>query len=265
MTFLRRATSSQTRQNSLLYFYASGDTTQEAVLVSVTRTSRKASIAIEVKAGAIRVLAPKQTSELEIQKLLERKQSWIAKKLAELSKRPKPRAIVFTDGATLPWLGDVLTLHITIGREAKREGHQLKIGVAYDKKENTKAICQAVLRWYRQAALEWLQRQTEVIAARLGIVHGQVKIRDYKARWGSCSSQGDITYNWRLIMAPQDVIEYVIVHELCHIREHNHSRRFWAHVEAALPDYKRHQGWLRANGDSLTLPIKSDTKSQVLE
>ena len=85
-------------------------------------------------------------------------------------------------------------------------------------------------------------------AARLGVSYRRVVVRDQRTRWGSCSSRGTLSFNWRLALAPADVLDYVVVHELCHLREPNHSRRFWRAVERARPDYARHERWLRDHG-----------------
>ena len=81
--------------------------------------------------------------------------------------------------------------------------------------------------------------------------YGRISIREQKTRWGSCSSKGDLNFNWRLILAPEEVLDYVVVHELAHRREMNHSKAFYAIVESVLPDYRRAQKWLKDNGQSL--------------
>ncbi|KAF0125392.1 MAG: hypothetical protein FD189_1682 [Elusimicrobia bacterium] len=85
----------------------------------------------------------------------------------------------------------------------------------------------------------------------LGIPYKRIAIRSQRTRWGSCSAKGNLNFNWRLAAAPSAVLDYVVVHELCHLRELNHSRDFWAHVRAACPDYKSHRRWLRENTAAL--------------
>ena len=87
----------------------------------------------------------------------------------------------------------------------------------------------------------------------LGVTYGKISIRDQKTRWGSCSSEGNLSFNWRLILAPPDVLDYVVIHELCHRKEMNHSKEFWALVESLMPEYKERRKWLRENGNNLTL------------
>ncbi|MDQ3823259.1 MAG: M48 family metallopeptidase, partial [Actinomycetota bacterium] len=85
-------------------------------------------------------------------------------------------------------------------------------------------------------------------AARLGVAYERIAIRDQRTRWGSCSRRGTLSFNWRLVLAPTGVLEYVVVHELCHLREPNHSRRFWALLESARPGYRAERQWLRRHG-----------------
>ncbi|HEY6030384.1 MAG TPA: M48 family metallopeptidase [Gaiellaceae bacterium] len=99
----------------------------------------------------------------------------------------------------------------------------------------------------REAASELAERE----AARLGVSFRRIRIADQRSRWGSCSSRGTLSFNWRLVLAPAEVLDYVVVHELCHLREPNHSRRFWALVEAARPGWRAQREWLRDYGPEL--------------
>ena len=106
---------------------------------------------------------------------------------------------------------------------------------------------------YRQAAKEYIPKRVAFFANELGVTYGTVTIRDQKTRWGSCSSKGNLSFNWRLILAPPKVLDYVVVHELCHRKEMNHSSRFWTLVKSIMPDYRDHRKWLKENGGKLTL------------
>ena len=104
---------------------------------------------------------------------------------------------------------------------------------------------------YIQTARSVFTQKTAYYAAIMGVTYGRISIREQKTRWGSCSSKGDLNFNWRLIFAPGDVLDYIVVHELAHRREMNHSSAFYAIVGSILPDYKKQQKWLRDNGHSL--------------
>lgn len=106
---------------------------------------------------------------------------------------------------------------------------------------------------YRKAAREYFPKRVSHYAHILGVTYGKISIRDQKTRWGSCSSEGNLSFNWRLILAPPNVLDYVVVHELCHRKEMNHSHEFWALVESIMPNYKEYRKWLRINGKNLTL------------
>jgi predicted metal-dependent hydrolase len=107
--------------------------------------------------------------------------------------------------------------------------------------------------WYRAHALEKLKEKTKRYAFIIGVSPKSVDLKDYKARWGSCSSSGDVTYNWRIIIAPHHIVDYIVVHELCHSLEHNHGPKYWKHVERVVPNYKDCREWLKVNGEALDI------------
>ena len=114
-------------------------------------------------------------------------------------------------------------------------------------------------RWLRQEAKSRLTDISQHYADKLGVNYNRLSVGDMKSRWGSCSSQGGLRYNWRLIMAPAKVLEYVAVHEVCHLLEMNHSNRFWHHVQSSMPDYETHRKWLKTSGQDLMLVKLSNT------
>ena len=106
---------------------------------------------------------------------------------------------------------------------------------------------------YRQAAREYFAARVAYYEKIIGVTHGAIAIRDQKTRWGSCSAKGNLNFNWRLMLAPPRILDYVVVHELCHRKEMNHSKAFWNAVEMVLPDYKELRKWLKQYGTTLTL------------
>lgn len=102
-----------------------------------------------------------------------------------------------------------------------------------------------------EQALQVIPAKAAEYAARIGVTYGRITIRNQKTRWGSCSSKGNLNFNCRLMLAPEEVLDYVIVHELCHRKEMNHSSRFWKEVERVLPDYQERRKWLKEHGDEL--------------
>lgn len=109
-------------------------------------------------------------------------------------------------------------------------------------------------RFLIRRALEHIREELERWAPTVGMPYGRVAIREQRTRWGSCSSCGNLNFNWRLILAPPEALTYVVIHELCHLKDFNHSPRFWAEVRARMPEYEVWKKWLRAHGKELTLP-----------
>lgn len=110
---------------------------------------------------------------------------------------------------------------------------------------------------YISIARDIFTRKTAYYARIMGVSYGRITIREQKTRWGSCSSKGNLNFNWRLILAPEEVLDYVVVHELAHRREMNHSKAFYAVVESVLPDYRQARRWLRDHGSSLFTALPS--------
>lgn len=111
-------------------------------------------------------------------------------------------------------------------------------------------------QWLRTEGAERFQQKTAFWAARMKVTYGRITIRDQKTRWGSCSSRGNLNFNWRLLLMPERVMDYVIVHELAHRREMNHSAAFWQIVETYLPDYRERRQWLKENGVRYAGPVE---------
>lgn len=106
-------------------------------------------------------------------------------------------------------------------------------------------------RRYMEMARDIFTRKTAYYASVMNVTYGRISIREQKTRWGSCSSKGNLNFNWRLIFAPEEVLDYIVVHELAHRKEMNHSPAFYRIVESVLPDYKKEQKWLHEHGESL--------------
>ncbi len=123
--------------------------------------------------------------------------------------------------------------------------------------ERAGAVTQEQKRAGIEAARERIAERAAYFAPLLGVTYGRITIRDQKTRWGSCSSKGNLNFTWKLILAPPEVLDYVVVHELCHRLEMNHSERFWNHVKRILPDYRERRNWLKENGWLLTLDYDS--------
>ena len=117
---------------------------------------------------------------------------------------------------------------------------------------NEATVRAALEAWYRRQAQTAFRARLEQLIKPYGFVYGRVSVKGQKSRWGSCSRQGNLNFNWRLLLAPPAVLDYVVIHELCHLKEMNHSARFWQLVARTCPDYATHRRWLRLHGRELT-------------
>lgn len=159
----------------------------------------------------------------------------------------------YDTGRRLLYLGRELTLKVEYGsydRGASLEGDVLKIVVTKNHKEQIPVMLE---HWYRFKASQVLRRMTAYYAARMNLRVNRITIKDQKTRWGSCSSKHNLNYNYRLVMAPEKVMEYVVIHELCHLIHMNHSREFWNEVERLQPEYRQYRKWLKDHQNDLRL------------
>ena len=217
--------------------------------VDVVRTGRKRSASIGLLGGLVTVRVPRTLSERLIRDLIAKRTPWIKRKLQEQSDRPNIPPKKYVSGELVAYLGKHYRLKVVIGSPPS-----IKLGRGYFEATVTKtdsdptSTIRALLKvWYRSLAEKRLSEKTVRLAKVVGVNPTSVTVKDYKSRWGSCSTQGDISYNWRIILAPHSVVDYVVVHELCHMLEHNHSRRYWQHVERHVPNWREYREWLKHN------------------
>ncbi|MGH2873967.1 MAG: M48 family metallopeptidase, partial [Solirubrobacteraceae bacterium] len=169
---------------------------------------------------------------------------WIDRRLAEADRQ---RAAVRARGDTLPYLGDTLTLKPEPGRtRVLRRDDQLLVPMGAGHHA-------ALERWYRRMARREIGARLDRACAIAGFSYTRLTIRDQRTRWGSCSRAGAISFNWRLLLAPEAVLDYVIWHELCHLAFMDHSPRFWGLVARYCPEHREHAAWLKRNAGTLVL------------
>ena len=177
---------------------------------------------------------------------LAERSAWIARKLED-SRRANNRARIGLDRPGVVWLDGrpIDTARDGARAVARLDGEVLRVG------GSDAEAARAIERWYRRFAREAIQRVASEESQRLGIEFRSVTIRDQRTRWGSCSPAGNLGFNWRLVVAPEAVLRYVVVHELCHRRVANHSKRFWRLLEEAAPGWRSPAAWLREHGGEL--------------
>ena len=215
----------------------------EVDYVLVRRRGRRG-VGLKVDPSGLTVSAPLTVSVASIESYLRASERWIAKKLAEWGERTIPEAS-WTDGAALPYLGRSLTLRLAgTGRaRAELEGDELYVTVPATANDGVR---KGVIGWYKRAALVHLAGRTYSIARDAGLPMPTVFLSSALARWGSCNSRREIRYTWRLVKAPPAIVDYVVCHELAHLRHMNHSPAFWAEVERLCPGHKRLRAELEA-------------------
>ena len=222
------------------------------------RSARAKRLRIVVTPGQVEVVAPRRAREADIRRFVDAKRRWLYAKTRALRDRSlEPLPPRFVDGARVLYQGTHLTLRVEPGdgdepgvRHAASELHvQVACRLDHDgREERTRDL---VVSWLAQRALEEADAFVQSYAPKLGKGPKSLRIGNQKTLWGSCSPKDVISLNWRLIAAPAEVFEYVVVHELCHLREKNHSSRFWGLVEGLMPDYRERRAWLKEHGVGL--------------
>lgn len=215
------------------------------VPVEIRRSAnaRRLSLRVSRLDGRARVTAPVRCREDAILSFLDDHADWLA---AAVERAPRPQVIA--DGGAVPFRGRMMRLVSAPGRRGVSvdwESASITIGGAAETLGGRATV------WLKEQARARLHERSQVHSAALGARFTSITIRDTRSRWGSCSSTGALSYSWRLILAPDAVLDYVAAHEAAHLREMNHSPRFWALVEQRRPDWRTHRAWLREHGADL--------------
>lgn len=212
------------------------------IAFTLTRSNRK-TVAIYIRDSGVEVRAPLKMPRRDIDRFVVSKEKWITEKLAMSNERQAQRErFILTYGDRVPYRGGQYPIAAREGRRVGFDGERFSMPPGLPPEE-IKAACVQI---YRLLAKRDLTEKVQAFARRMGVTPGNVKINGAKTRWGSCSAQKSLNFSWRLIMADDGVTDYVVVHELAHITEMNHSARFWAVVEGVLPDYRERKARLKA-------------------
>jgi predicted metal-dependent hydrolase len=216
----------------------------------IIRSSRR-SFGLEIKPdGQLIVRAPQRASQAEIQAVLSKKADWIAKTQAKLARKyPSLKPKSFTPGELFWYLGAQYPLQLTNHQRPPLDLDG-SFMLSRAKQERAKEI---FIGWYREETRQITTRMIEQYSKRYRFHVAQVRVTSAMTRWGSCSGKNNLNFTYRLSMAPLDVIEYVVVHELAHLKIRNHSQAFWRAVAEIMPNYGLHRQWLKVNGPLLTL------------
>jgi len=212
---------------------------------TLKRSRRRRSITFTIDEDGLRVGAPWRATQRHIESLLGSHALWIDRKLAEWQARRR-RPFIWEAGTSIMMLGEPLTLawdpaRLLTGRDGDR------LCVAADTRDPT-VLAARVVAWLRDAAQAWFEQRAACYAPALEVQVAAIRLSNAKTRWGTCHPDGRVHLNWRLIQMPPALIDYVVVHELAHLREPNHSPRFWRWVASILPDYEQRRVALRRDG-----------------
>ena len=220
----------------------------------VIRTSRRKTASVKVDDGKVSVVVPEKLADSRIEELINKKTRWIREKLLiHHESRPfKPKEYV--SGECFTYIGKNYRLKVEIDStpSVKLIGGRLIVALP-DGAKSDKKVRNALTQWYKEHAEKRLKQKAERYAKIIGVKPVSVGIKSFKSRWGSCSVKGDICFNWKIIIAPNRIVDYLVVHELCHLKRHDHSPEFWKCVERVIPDYLECKEWLKENGRGLTI------------
>jgi len=205
--------------------------------------ARRVRVSVDPEAG-VEVVLPARAPRREAAAAMVELRPWVERRLRTLA---RAREELGLRPGVVPFLGGPLELEPEPGRSrVTRRGERLLVPAGDHRP--------ALERWFRRRAREEVAPRLERACAAAGTRHGALTIRGQRTRWASCSPRGDMSFNWRLLLAPEPVLDAVVWHEVCHLEVLDHSPRFWALLEGRCPDYRAHQRWLRRYGPLLSLP-----------
>jgi predicted metal-dependent hydrolase len=222
--------------------------------VEVKRTSRIKTASLKVEDGAVVVVVPKGLSIGRIETIVHDKHDWIIDKIARHQSATPASDKQYVSGEAFHYLGRNYRLKIVTGeyQALKLVNGRLQPTLRESAIQNyfTRG---ALIRWYKRNAKRKFDEKVERYAKIVDVKPRTTSIKSFKSRWGSFSTEGDLDFNWVVVMAPNRIVDYIVVHELCHLIHMDHSFKFWLEVERVMPDYKECREWLKVNGHTLVV------------
>lgn len=223
-------------------------------IAEVIRTSRRKSADIRVEEGAVSIVVPVSTSIEKIDQLLLSKRLWIKEKMALQRDMAPASSKQFVSGEAFPYLGRNYRLKVEHGPFAPVKLLQGRLVVQMPESDQQPyMIRNAIVRWYKRQAEQKIREKVKRYAPIVGVEPAGVNIKTFKSRWGSCTAKGELEFNWRIMLAPNRMVDYVVIHELCHLIHHDHSPAFWREVGRVMPDYQLCREWLRESSVGLVV------------
>ena len=221
----------------------------------IIRSGRK-TVALEITPDLKLIIrAPHHLPSSEIDRIVLRKREWISKTIRKIILVQKREGYIypqktFTDGEKFKLFGKTYSLRIIDSPRNRVNLTGRTITLYTNNKKDAKGI---IVNWYKKILREYIEARIELFSEKTGLIPGKIRITSARRRWGSCSAKNNLNFTWRLAMAPKDVIDYVIIHELVHIKIKNHSKKFWDLVGILISDYKSKRNWLKENGFTMDI------------
>lgn len=228
---------------------------------SIRRSHRAKYVSLSIGTDGVRVVAPFSMNDSVIISLVEKKRKWIFNKFESYRQRLMqiPAEREFVSGEKLLFMGNNYPLKVL-----EHKGGYTKVNLTDGQflvdinadipiEKRREEIQGKLEQWYIRRAKELITERLELFSNKIGVKVNTVRFKNQKTRWGSCSQKGNLNFNWKLVMAPTFIVDYVVVHELCHFKQMNHSPKFWLLVGNQISDYKKMRKWLKENGSKLNL------------
>ena len=227
---------------------------------TVIRHPRRRHVQIQILPGLVIVRVPNRFADRRVPDILRQRAPWIRLKLALLEGAAAATRRQYVTGERFPYLGKTYALKVICGDSTANSSVELNGGVirvvtalpTVDDGSRSK-VGRAILSWYRDRAEKYLSDRVKKLSESMGMYPTRVTVKDQTSRWGSCSSSGSVSLNWRLILSPTHIVDYVVAHELCHLNVPNHSPEFWKLLSNVDTNYSHHRRWLKANSVRLEL------------
>lgn len=233
-----------------------GATTIPFAIIRSRRRRKTIEITLDPAEGVL-VSAPANVPPEDVARVVHRRAGWIVRKSTERMLHPRPKQ--FVSGESLPYLGRQVRMFVDSSEARRTSVHfdhwafRIVVPDHLAGEARRRAALDAVTAWYKRRAQERLTARARVWTEELGMAPTRLLTRDQRQRWGSCAPDGTIRFNWRVVMAEASLIDYVVLHELLHLKVRNHGREFWDDMAALMPDYKIRRARLREFGSTLVI------------
>ncbi|NEZ70637.1 M48 family peptidase [Clostridium botulinum] len=218
----------------------------------ILKTKKRKTISIKIgKEFIIEVTAPLGTNEYTIEQVLKKEEKWIIKKIKKLKEVENFNGYYYLGELYYLKIKEVRSLYFKLELDSNKFMVYINSGILKEKREVI--IKDNLEKFYKEKAVKVLKERTDYYSNILKVSPKNIVIKNQKTLWGSCSSKGNINYNYKIVMAPLKILDYIVVHELCHLVHMNHSKDFWQLVESIIPDFKERRNWLKENGYKLKI------------